>query len=148
MQLMKNTLPKQRGFSLLEALITMLIISLGLLGIAGIIANSLKVNQGAYYRSQASWMANDIIDRMRANRNAAQANPSPYNLALGATPSGDGVPLSDLTEWRAALQSLPSGTGSVAVDAATNKVTVTVQWDDTRAAGGEDDQQFVVETRL
>jgi type IV pilus assembly protein PilV len=140
---------KQHGFSLLEALITLLIISLGLLGIAGIIANSLKVNQGAYVRSQASWLANDIIDRMRANRITAESAGLPYNLSIGTDPAGGGIPLADLTAWRAALASaLPSGTGGVALDAATRKVTVTVQWDDTRAAGGEDDQQFVVETRL
>jgi type IV pilus assembly protein PilV len=139
---------KQNGFSLLEALIAMLILSLGLLGIAGIIANSLKVNQGAYYRTQASWLANDIIDRMRANRTSAESVGLPYNLAIGATPSGSGVPFDDLTAWKTALLTLPSGTGSVALDAGTRKVTVTVQWNDTRAAGGAAAQQFVVETRL
>lgn len=140
---------KQRGFSLLEALITLLIISLGLLGIAGIIANSLKVNQGAYVRSQASWLANDIVDRMRANRTTAESAGLPYNLAINADPAGAGIPLDDLTAWRAALASaLPSGTGAVALDSATGKVTVTVRWDDTRAAGGQANQQFVVETRL
>ncbi|MDP3843383.1 MAG: type IV pilus modification protein PilV [Oxalobacteraceae bacterium] len=145
---------KQKGFSLLEILITLVIISFGLLGIAGVIVNSLKNNQSSYSRSQASLLANDIIDRMRANRTTAETSPSPYTLAIGGTPSGSGVVLSDLTEWRASLASaMPSGTGSVALDGATKKLTIVVQWNDSRASGdtttfGLSSQQITVETRL
>jgi type IV pilus assembly protein PilV len=133
---------------MLEALITLLIVSLGLLGIAGIIANSLKVNQGAQARSQASWLANDIIDRMRANRTTAETNLAAYTLgSCGAVPGVDAIATADLTEWCAAVAAaLPTGTGTVAL--AASKVTVTVQWDDSRAAGGSASEQFVVETRL
>jgi len=148
MQLTMNIMHKQNGFSMLEALITLLIVSLGLLGIAGIIANSLKVNQGAQARSQASWLANDIIDRMRANRTTAEGTPAAYTLAAcDAIPDADAIAEADLTEWCAAVAAaLPTGTGTVALAAA--KVTVTVQWDDSRAAGGSASEQFVVETRL
>lgn len=151
---------KQTGFSLLEVLITLVIMSFGLLGIAGVIVNSLKNNQSAYSRSQASWLANDIIERMRANRVTAEAELLPYNLAMGSSPSGTGVVLEDLTEWRASLAAaMPSGTGSVALDAATKKVTVVVQWNDSRASGdevivservsfGRSNEQIKVETRL
>lgn len=146
---------RQQGFSLLEVLITMLIVSFGLLGIAGIIITSLKNNQSSYARSQASLMVNDIVDRMRANRSSAEASPSPYNLALSASPAGAGIATDDLTEWRATLASnLPSGTGSVAMDAATRKVTVTVQWNDSHGTAdtahgvGVSTQQIALETRL
>jgi type IV pilus assembly protein PilV len=140
---------RQHGFSLFEILVTMLIVSFGLLGIAGILAAGLKTDHSSYARSQASWLANDIIDRMRANRTTAEGAGLPYNLAIGATPSGGTVPAQDLVDWRAALAaSLPVGTGGVNVDAATKKVVITVQWNDSRAAGGEVTQQFVVETRL
>ena len=146
---------RQQGFSLLEVLITMLIVSFGLLGIAGIIITSLKNNQSSSARSQASLMVNDIVDRMRANRSSAEASPSPYNLALTAAPSGTGIAIDDLTEWRAALAtSLPSGGGSVAVDDATKKVTVTVQWNDSHGTAdtahgvGVSTQQVALETRL
>ncbi len=146
---------KQQGFSLLEVLITMLIVSFGLLGIAGIIVTSLKNNQSSYARSQASLMVNDIIDRMRANRSGAEASPSPYNLTLTAAPAGADIATDDLTQWRAALASnLPSGTGSVAVDDTTKKVTVTVQWDDSHGTAdtahgvGTSAQQVVLEARL
>ena len=139
---------KQNGFSMLEALVTLLIVSLGLLGIAGIIANSLKVNQGAQIRSQASLLANDIIESMRAKRTTAEKTPAAYTLGdCDTIPAVDPIAQADLTQWCAALDAaLPAGTGSVAL--AANMATVTVQWDDTRAAGGVVDQQFVVETRL
>lgn len=141
---------KQNGFSMLEVLVTMIIVSFGLLGIAGIIANGLKANSSSYARSQASWFANDIIDSMRANRTSAELATQPYNLLLTASPpSASTIPTTDLANWRAALaNALPSGTGGVAIDTTTKKVTVIVQWDDSRAAGGVNTQQFTVETRL
>lgn len=152
---------KQNGFSLIEVLVTLVIISLGLLGIAGVIVNGLKNNQSSYARTQASVLANDIIDRMRANRTTAETSPYAYNLALGASPTGSGVVLNDLTQWRASLASaMPSGTGSVTMADAT-KVTIVVQWDDSRASSdaptnraattttvGRVAQQIKVETRL
>jgi type IV pilus assembly protein PilV len=138
---------KQNGFAMLEVLVTIVIITFGLLGIAGLIASGLKANHSSYARSQASWLANDIIDSMRANRAQASLDPSPYSLAIGAEPAGAGIPLEDMTAWRLKLASaLPSGTGSVAVTP--NKVTVTVQWDDSRANGGSSTQQLAVETKL
>jgi type IV pilus assembly protein PilV len=145
---------KQTGFSLIEVLVTIVIISFGMLGIAGVIINGLKNNNSSYARTQASVLANDIIDRMRANKTTAELATLPYNLALMSTPSGSGVVLMDLTEWRSSLASaMPSGTGSVSIDATTKKVTVIVQWDDSRASSdsattGLSNQQITVETRL
>ena len=135
---------------MIEVLITIVIISIGLLGIAGIIVNSLKSTQSSGARSQATVLANDIIDRMRANRTTAESANAPYNLALSAdTPSGGTIPASDLSDWRGSLAAtLPSGSGGVSVDAATKRVTVTVQWNNSRVAGGSNSEQVVVETRL
>lgn len=143
-----NIMHKQNGFSMLEALITLVIVSLGMLGIAGIIASSLKVNQGAQVRSQASWLANDIIDRMRANRTTAETTPAAYILAsCEAIPVANAIAEADLTQWCGSVAAvLPSGTATV--DMIANKVTVVVQWDDSRSAGGSADEQFVVETQL
>ena len=142
---------KQAGFSMLEVLVTMIIVSFGLLGIAGIIGNGLKNNQSSYARSQASWLANDIVDRMRANRAVAEgAANSPYNLAIGtAATAGASVVANDLTSWRTALTAiLPAGTGSISLDNTNKKVTVTVQWDESRIKDGSATQQFIVETKL
>lgn len=141
---------KQAGTSLIEILVTILIVSFGLLGVAGVVGNGLKNSHGSYGRTQASILAADITDRMRANRADAEAAGLPYNLAIdAATPTGTSIAQQDLIAWRTALAAaLPAGTGAVSMDAATKKVTVTVRWDDSRGTGGSSAQTFLMETRL
>lgn len=55
------------GFSLLEVMIALLVLSIGLLGIAGLQVFSLKYNHQSYERTQAVTLIYDIADRMRAN---------------------------------------------------------------------------------
>lgn len=58
---------RPRGFTLLEVLIALLVFSLGLLGLAGLLIVSVKTNHSAYLRTQASFLAQSMADRMRAN---------------------------------------------------------------------------------
>jgi type IV pilus assembly protein PilV len=58
---------RPRGFTILEVLIALLVFSLGLLGMAGLLVISVKTNHSAYLRTQASFMAQSMGDRMRAN---------------------------------------------------------------------------------
>jgi type IV pilus assembly protein PilV len=133
-----------RGFTLLEMLVALLVLSLGLLGIAGLQAMSLRNNTNAFLRSQANVLAYDIVDRMRANRDAAVAGD--YNIALGASASGSGLALADLTDWKALLaSSLTNGDGAVTCTAA-GLCTVTVEWDEVAAGGA--DRQFLLSTEL
>lgn len=134
----------QRGLSLLEVLVAIVILSLGLLGMAGLQAASLRTSQGSFYRAQAAQYADDMAERMRANLGEARN----YGLALAdAAPTGTSVRDRDLADWLAKLRSLPGGDGSVAIDLANNLVTITVQWDDTRA-GGPANANYTVVTRL
>jgi type IV pilus assembly protein PilV len=132
---------RARGFTLLEVLIALVVLSIGLLGIASLQYASLRANHHAYLRSQATFLAYDIIDRMRANTAGALAGA--YDLPLGdddpspaqATP--ESVAAQDLEEWRQLLAAtLPAGEGSVTVDSATRRVRVVVQWNE-RALGPE-----------
>lgn len=135
-----------RGFTLLEVLVAIVVLSIGLLGLAGLMASSLKNSHSAYQRTQATWLAYDALDRMRANRQVALAGG--YNLALGAAPGGSGLAATDLGEWDAALaNTLPAGDGSIAV-AAGGVVKIIVQWDDTRGTGGIAAEQFIVDSQL
>lgn len=135
---------EQRGLSLLEVLVAIVILSLGLLGMAGLQAASLRASQGSFYRAQAAQYADDMAERMRANLGQART----YGLALGdAAPTGTSVRDRDLADWLAKLRTLPGGAGSVAIDLANNLVTITVQWDDTRA-GGPANANYTVVTRL
>src|ERR1700750_1982034 len=59
---------QQRGMTLIEVLVTLVLISVGLLGVAALQLTSLRSNQEAFVRSQASALAGDILDRMRSNQ--------------------------------------------------------------------------------
>jgi type IV pilus assembly protein PilV len=60
-------LNRSRGFTLLEVLIAVLVFSLGLLGVAGLMVLSVRTNHSAYLRTQASFLAESMADRMRGN---------------------------------------------------------------------------------
>ena len=131
--------PRSCGLTLVEILVALLILSIGLLGLAGLQTASLKFNTGAFYRTQATALAYGLADRMRANRAAALtgdytvglADPAP---ACAAPAIAGTVAQQDLSAWRMALACrLPLGNGSVARNG--NEFTFTVQWDDSR---GED----------
>jgi type IV pilus assembly protein PilV len=62
-----RTIIRPRGFTILEVLIALLVFSLGLLGMAGLLVISVKTNHSAYLRTQASFLAQSMGDRMRAN---------------------------------------------------------------------------------
>lgn len=117
-----------RGFSLVEVLVALLVLSIGLLGLAGLQAGSVQANNSAYLRSQATVLAYDLLDRMRANR--AAALDGDYNRNIGdSVPSGSNLAEQDLASWLNTLgATLPSGDGSV--DMEENRVTVVVQWAD------------------
>lgn len=142
---MNGLVARQRGFSLLEVLIAVLVLSIGLLGLAALQLTGLKQNQSALFRSHATFQAYQITDRMRANRENAENGD--YNRDIGdAAPTGSTVADLDVSDWLSNLNSvLPAGDGAISING--DVVTVTVQWNDSRAGGG-DTQQFSMNTVL
>ncbi len=131
-------LRRQRGVSLLEVLISIVILSVGLLGYAGLQTISMKNNTSALHRSQATILAYDIIDRIRANR----PNYANYIVALGAVGT-----YPDVISWKNNVAAtLPDGKAEVKIELATNIVEITIQWDDNR--DGTDPIQFITRTAL
>ena len=122
---------KTSGFTLIEVLIDVVIFAVGLLGLAGLQATGINLNHSSLMRSQATLLAYDIVDCLRANRTAATANS--YDIAMGdANSSAGGLPETDVNNWLARLAGqLPGGDGSIAVDA-NARATVVVQWNDSR----------------
>lgn len=121
-----------RGLTLVEILIALLVLSIGLLGLAGMQTLSLKFNTIAYQRTQATALAYDMADRMRANRQAALDGA--YTSGFGepqvcGLPSSDGsVADQDLAAWRNELACrLPQSTASI-VDNGDDEFTLTVRW--------------------
>ncbi len=81
-----------RGFSLLEVLIALLIFSLGMLGLAGLMVVSVKTNQSAYQRTQASFLAQSMADRMRANTGQINDYIGDYDESTGVGAACDACP--------------------------------------------------------
>ncbi|MEO1767974.1 type IV pilus modification protein PilV [Thiobacter aerophilum] len=112
------------GFTLLEALITVLVISLGLLGLAGALTVSMQNNASSVLRTKAVAFAYDIGDRIRANMagfttgaysNLTGVPSNPGCVATGCTPAQ--MAQYDYWAWRDDLASaLPNGTGVVCID--------------------------------
>lgn len=130
----------QSGFSLLEALVTLAILSVALLGLAFLQAQGMQMNTSAYARTQASILASDIIDRMRLNSANAAAydtgsfSPTPASCTITGAPDAD----NDRHCWYGRLQSaLPQGDGAIAVNGSV--VTVTVSWSERPGATQDDD---------
>lgn len=154
---MHKPLPsRRRGFTLIEVMVALVILAVGLLGMASLMARSQKSNESAYARSQATLLAYDIIERMRtnlvdppdANKNYKVLYVTDHSskYSLGSLPSlsaptgapppgGEGRATYDIAAWSSALRSsLPSvdaaGT-SVAFNtsalATTGVLTVTVR---------------------
>jgi type IV pilus assembly protein PilV len=127
--------PKSRGLTLVEILIALLILSIGLLGLAGLQTLSLKFNTSAYYRTQATQLAYDFADRMRANRTAAIADQYTIDFqdpppACNAAVSDGSALQDDLAAWRNALACrIPLSTGRV-VNNGANSFTISVRWTD------------------
>ncbi|MCP5139355.1 MAG: type IV pilus modification protein PilV [Chromatiales bacterium] len=120
----------QSGITLIEVLITVVLVSIGLLGLAGLQLTSVQNSNSSGERFVATTLAQDILERMRANRNRAIGPGKVYNLAMGADPGVGGVEGDDLNAWKDALEAaLPSGQGAVQVDNS-NVATITVQWTD------------------
>lgn len=146
---------KQSGFTLLEVMVALLVLSIGLLGLAGLMASSMRNNQSAYHSTQATWLAYDILDRMRANGavalsggyGAANALGSPANCTTTA-PSGS-IAAQDIGGWKNMIAcALPEGDGAITVTPANRRVSITVQWNDSRATSGLANQQLTVESQL
>lgn len=123
---MNQSRTSQAGTTLIEVLITVILVSVGLLGLAGLQLTTVQNTNSAAERFEASTLARDILERMRANRQ--QALNGQYNLDMGDAPAAGGLAGDDLEAWMDALGALPNGDGSVAVD--DGVVTIEVEWTD------------------
>ncbi len=122
------------GFTLLEVLIALLILSFGLLGLAALQAYSVKANQSANFRSQATAFANMMLDNIRANRtNLSSYYADNYaDVACGAAPPANPTSAFELGEWQQKINcQLPNGRAAVAPISA-NEVAVCIRWSDAR----------------
>jgi type IV pilus assembly protein PilV len=142
---------RHNGFTLVEVLVALLVLSIGLLGIGKLVLYSARSNDSAYLRSQATALGYSILDAMRANRQTAlnvgyDINPASSAVDPGV-PCNSGAPCTantlaqyDLFQWKTRLQTAlgPTGDGIIQTVSVPNPVTgttnvtatITVQWND------------------
>jgi type IV pilus assembly protein PilV len=126
---------RQRGMTLIEILVAIVVLSVGLMGLAGLQLKGMQVNQGSTYRSQAAILAQEMAERIRADLTGAGNNTYTVTSGVPATPSAA------MTDWLTRVQMLPGGTATITAPAAggtpgTQLIDVTVNWVDTRAQTG------------
>jgi len=106
----------QRGFTLIEAMVALIVLSVGLLGIAAMYVETLRANRTSLYRTQAVALASDIADRMRANR--APANAYACGSPCDPSAGGNAIADADLAQWMTTIAArLPGGSADVAFTA-------------------------------
>ena len=126
----------QRGFSLLEVLVSLAILSVGLLGLAALQTVGLRINHDSYQRTQATMLAYDIADRMRANSVGLAAGQylAPATLTTGsdcvaAACTTTELATYDIKTWQDMLAlKLSGGTGTISAPNATGARTITINW--------------------
>ena len=125
---------RQRGLTLIESMVALVVISIGLLGLAGLQLTGMQQNSSALHQSKAVWAGYTMADRIRAN-NIRFANYSgidtndPYSQDCMSAPcTNDQLVTADAAEWTDSVRELPSGRGQVAGNA--NQLVITVMWDD------------------
>lgn len=138
----------QSGFTLIEVLVAMIVLGIGVVGMASLQAVGVKESMDTIMRTQADILINDLVERMRINRAAAIegeasvyesageeiSNPPPCASKTAACTPAD-IANYDLSQWQLAMQNskLPSATGTVARTAdVDNEFTIMLFWDEAR----------------
>jgi type IV pilus assembly protein PilV len=130
-----QTLQRQRGFSLVEVLIALVIMSVGMLGIAGLYVHSMQAGRTSMLRHHAVTLAGDVADRIRANPRAgiAYEGPGLDGSCVSGVVNCDEVAMAghDILSWeQQADDTLPAGDVAIVFDDSGNPPTyaITIAW--------------------
>ncbi|KPQ01848.1 type IV pilus modification protein PilV [Marinobacter sp. HL-58] len=132
-----RTSSRQSGIALIEVLVAVLILAIGLLGMASMQGLSSQMTNAAEQRTQAVLLSSDIMDRIRSNRNN-RAQYDDLEVSFQDTQcvpdyqpnNGQSVSENDIEEWaNLVVCLLPEGTAVVDVDNVTGEVDVTIDWE-------------------
>ncbi len=145
--------PSQAGFSLIDVLVSLVVLSTGLLSMANLQVSALRGNQGAYLASVAAQQAQDMAERMKANPAGVAADeydaidadiPTLQVNCQSANCDPEELARFDRNRWNAANQALlPAGGGQVS-DVGAGMFLIAVRWHDRQlegAAGWQEDTE-------
>jgi type IV pilus assembly protein PilV len=127
----------QRGFSMVEVLVAAVVLSIGMLGLAGLQMRTLRNNQSALERGIAVVEIHAMADALRADR--INASNGLFDIALAAAdPAGVTFAANVVAGWRTNLRNELGANATGAVDCNGNVCVITVQWEEhtTATEGG------------
>lgn len=138
----------QRGVGLIEILVAVLVLSIGLLGIAWVQTRALSNNNSSMARSMAIVATYSILDAMRADRaNAVNGNYDVSDMTADSCPEAGTLVETQLNNWCVelgeALGAVSTTVGNIDCDT-DGTCTVTVSYDDSRVGAGGTSVQTVV----
>ncbi|MBL9196006.1 type IV pilus modification protein PilV [Xanthomonas fragariae] len=134
------------GIGLIEVLISVVVLGVGMLGIAAMQATALRNSQSSLERSQAVIQAYTIFDAMRANSEVAISGG--YNTASCSAFAGSSLVSNDISSWLQGLKDSINSTACGTITCSATTCEAIVKWDDSRAKNGSAVQQFSIKTRL
>lgn len=145
----RNRRRAQAGASLLEVLIAVLILAIGLLGIAALQSLTLRNTQSASERSAAIIQSYAMLDMMRANRAQAIARQYDTGWLCAAPEDPDASRVDgDMARWIGQLKQSVGDSACGQIDCGAVNCNIGVRWNDERGTGGDATQEIVTRTRL
>jgi type IV pilus assembly protein PilV len=139
---------RQRGIGIIEIMVAVLVLSIGLLGLAGLQMRTLRNSESSMQRNIAVVETHAVADAMRADR--IKATNGGYDIALDADPP-DGDTFSEvvLASWRQNIVNSLGEGATGAVDCNGTLCSITIRWNDSRASGNAEDlETFEITTEV
>ena len=152
---LKTDSKKQVGFTMIEVLVALFILSIGVTGVAMLQLTALKRNQSTQYQAAATMIAYDLMDKMRRNRTIALAGG--YNLNSYSTSSSipgsiavGSVAYQDITDMRRALlNDFPANAADITISRpGARRMQVSISWSDSKFSSVVEANSLVVESEL
>jgi type IV pilus assembly protein PilV len=139
MSLTKPFTMQQTGFTLIEVMISLLILAFGMLGMTALQNEALKFNHTAFIDSQAQFLLNDMVERIRANHGNStyqilfiQPTPTVVTNCEIASCTADQIAIYDINKWRSKVTNadiLPNGESSITYDGLAKVFTIAIRYD-------------------
>ena len=144
---------RQRGFTLIEVMVAVLILGFGLLGFALLQTMNVRFVQSANFRTQATNLSYEMLDQIRANRISLRSYAGDYVAMTDdsdcVSPRGDNLTPADFRkDWQCRMGKALGGHATASVVVNGNVVNVTMTWDDERWKVGGVDGQVSARTQL
>ena len=139
---------RQAGLSLIEVLVSVLVLSIGLLGASALQVTGLRNNQSNYEHAQMTVLTQSMLDAMRNNLAGVEAGEYEIATWTCAAPAGATLAADDVAQWIDSVQAQIHPGACGRITCAGRDCSVGIRWDDSRATGGSDTQAFEIRSRL